>query len=193
MLFYLNFRIIDPIISKLIKTRWKKISEYFHVFSLFKTRHLFKVFLFSLSRYLVFSLQFVILVRAFGVAIPYPEGLMLVALMFFVMTAIPTITLAELGIRGSVTIFLFGLYYQEAFSASRELAVFAASSLLWFINLAIPALIGSVFVFSLNFFQKIMYHDHSRHPDTADICLDYPASYGRMEQPKIAAIRSAME
>ena len=156
ILLYLNLRIIDPIINRLINSRCKKIGQYFTVFSRFDTLTLIKVFALSLLRYSVFTFQFVLLARVFDVPVPWFDGVMLVSLMFFVMTAIPTITLAELGVRGSVTISIFQIYleYHKVFTPAMEFGVFSASTVLWLINLAIPAIIGTLFVFQLRFFKK---------------------------------------
>ena len=59
------------------------------------------------------------------------------------MALIPSITLAELGIRGSVII-----YFTELF-ISDFTGTLSASIVLWFINLAIPAIIGSFFMYRI--------------------------------------------
>ncbi len=155
-LLYLNVSILDPLINRLINSRWKKIGQYFTVFSRFDTRTLIKVFGFSLLRYSIFTFQFILLAQAFEVPVGWAEGAMLVSLMFFVMSAIPTITLAELGIRGSVTIGIFSIFFEAhgSFTQAMEFGVFSASSVLWLINLALPAIIGTFFVFQLRFFKK---------------------------------------
>lgn len=156
-LLYLNVSILDPLINRLINSRWKKIGQYFTVFSRFDTSTLLKVFGFSLLRYTVFTSQFILLAQAFDVPVGWAEGAMMVSLMFFVMSMIPTITLAELGIRGSVTIGIFSIFLesQGSFTQAMEFGVFSASSVLWLINLALPAIIGTFFVFQLRFFKKL--------------------------------------
>jgi hypothetical protein len=72
------------------------------------------------------------------------------------MTAIPTITLAELGIRGSISLYFIGLYFENfgTLTDKINIGIVSASSSLWLLNLALPALIGTIFVFRLNFFRK---------------------------------------
>lgn len=156
-LLYLNVNLLDPLVQKLINSRWRKVGQYFTVFSRFNTTTLLKVFGYSLMRYTVFTFQFVLLTKTFGVPVSWLEGAMLVSLMFFIMAAIPTITLAELGIRGSVTISIFSIFLErrEIFTEAMEFGVFSASSVLWLINLAVPAIIGTFFVFQLRFFNKL--------------------------------------
>jgi len=93
---------------------------------------------------------------AYSVHIPLLHGLMIIAVVFFIMTAIPTVTLAELGVRGSVSLYFIGLYF-ERFSDLTEkinLGILSASSSLWLVNLAIPAILGTFFVYRLRFFRR---------------------------------------
>ena len=75
---------------------------------------------------------------------------------YLIMTAIPSFALTDLGIRGTVSVFVISQFYQKYGSVSDTLplAVFTASSLLWLINLILPAILGTLFVFSLKFFRK---------------------------------------
>jgi hypothetical protein len=72
------------------------------------------------------------------------------------MAIIPTIALTEIGVRGSVSVFLFAYYFSLMGRASidYELGVASASTALWLVNLVIPAFAGAIFVFSLKFFRK---------------------------------------
>ena len=153
---YLNVKILDPLLTKLVKSRWKKIGQYFSVFSGFNTQQLLTVFGLSLFRYLVFTTQFIILLKAFNVPVNVVEALMLISVMYFIMTAIPAVTLAELGIRGSVIIGVFEFFLSDSglFNEAVKFGVFSASSGVWLINLALPALIGTIFVMQLRFFNK---------------------------------------
>ena len=82
--------------------------------------------------------------------------MILISVIYLFMTAIPTIALTELGIRGSVTIFILGLYFSsiDLTYSSLETDIFTASTLLWFINLVVPAIMGTFFIFRLKFFRK---------------------------------------
>jgi len=69
---------------------------------------------------------------------------------------VPSIALIDLGIRGSVSIFVIGLYFQKSGfnSGDTELAILTSSTVLWLVNLIIPAILGTFFVFNLKFFRK---------------------------------------
>ena len=156
LLIFLNITSIPGFISRLLTKRFVHFNEYINVISEYSTRELITVLIFSLLRYCVFSLQFYILLLMFSVNLPFVHGMMIISMIFFVMTAIPTVTLAELGIRGSVALQLVGLYYERfgELNDQIEIGILSSTSLLWLINLAIPAILGTFFVYRLTFFRK---------------------------------------
>ena len=153
---YLNFSFFSIIIRRISGKYYKKIEKYAEVFSWYSQQELLNVLLLSITRYVVFSMQFFLLLLVFNVKINYLEAMMLIAIVYFLMTIIPTIALTEIGVRGSVSLFVFSYHFELFGSWSPELAigVVSASSLLWIFNLVIPAIIGTGMVFSLRFFRK---------------------------------------
>ena len=154
--FYLNVSFLSTLKEKILRNGLKKIRKYFRIFAFYHNRELITVLLYSFLRYMIFSTQFYLLLRIFAVPIPYLDALMLISLVYFVMAVIPTIALTELGIRGSVALYFFGIYFSGLTDATEGInfGILAASTLLWAINLGFPALVGSVFVFRLKFFRK---------------------------------------
>jgi hypothetical protein len=62
--------------------------------------------------------------------------------------------LTELGVRGSVSVFLFGLLSGSGvLNAEATLAVVSASTLIWLVNIAVPSLAGVLVIFRLKFFR----------------------------------------
>jgi uncharacterized membrane protein YbhN (UPF0104 family) len=156
LLVFLNITSIPGFINRIIRQRFVHFNEYINVISTYTPSELITVLIFSFLRYCVFTLQFYILLMMFSVDIPFLHAMIVIAMIFFVMTAIPTVTLAELGIRGSVSLQLIGLYF-ERFSELTypiELGILSSTSTLWLINLAFPALVGTLFVYRLTFFRK---------------------------------------
>ena len=152
LFFFFNISQFYNITEKLFKTRWRRLRRFFLVFTLYSYRDLCRVISLSFFRYLVFSIQYYILLRVFSVPVTLFNGLIVIAVIFFIMSIIPTITLTELGIRGSVALFFFSYYFPN--NQTVTIGILSASALLWAINLALPALIGSIFVFRLKFFRK---------------------------------------
>ena len=68
--------------------------------------------------------------------------------MLFIISVIPTIAITEIGIRGSVAILLFGLVSENT------VGILSATFVMWVVNLLLPALIGTIFIFTLKFFRR---------------------------------------
>ncbi len=156
---YLNFSAFTVIIQKLSGRTYQKIARYAIVFSWYKAKELLRVLLISLLRYLVFSFQFFLLFKMLQIPINYYHAMVLIGLIYLIMTIIPTVALAEIGVRGSVSLYVFSLYFgSSAMTESINQQIVTASSALWFFNLALPALLGVIFIFKLNFFRKLPNH-----------------------------------
>ena len=126
----------------------KSFKKYLEVLVMYNYKDLIIMFIYSNTRYFIFSLQFIILLHVFGINISFMDAILSVMLIFFFITITPTITIAEIGVRGSVAIFVLGLF------SSNDIAILSSTTLLWLINLIIPAIIGSFFIFSLKFFRS---------------------------------------
>jgi len=122
-------------------------QSYIEVLSMYSFRDLFITLIFSIVRYFIFSLQFILLLDIFGVDVSFFDAVFAVMLVFFFITITPTITIAEIGVRGSVAIFIIGFF------SPNSLGILSSTCTLWLINLIIPAIIGSFFIFSLKFFR----------------------------------------
>ena len=149
ILLLLLFHNISVISNLMDKYGWlSKYKKYKEVFTFYNTQELAFVFLFSIIRYAIFTTQFFILLNLFGVDISYFDSIILTMVMLFVISIIPTIAISEIGIRGSVSVYLFGLV------SANTLGILSATFVLWVINLLLPAIIGAFFVFTLKFFRK---------------------------------------
>lgn len=105
-----------------------------------------KIVAISALRYIVFFIQLFILSRFLAPEIPATVLVGCITWMFFAKTIIPKPGhLGALGIRGASVVFFLNL---AGYSYSE---VVLATLILWFINLAIPSLIGLFFVKDLNF------------------------------------------
>ncbi len=156
ILAYLNFSVFSIIIKKVSGKYYSKIEKYAQVFSWYNQRELLNVLLLSILRYGVFSFQFFLLLWFFGINVNYFVAMMLIAAIYLFMTIIPTIALTEIGVRGSISLFVFQHHFETVGFWSPEIAigVVSASSILWLFNIIFPAIIGLIFVFSLKFFRK---------------------------------------
>ncbi len=102
----------------------------------------------SLMRFFVFTLQYYLLFSLFNVEIGYWQGFWALSVNFLVLAAIPTIALVDLGLRAEVGLKLIGL-----FSAS-TLGIGFAIAGIWVINLVIPAILGTVFIWGIKILKN---------------------------------------
>ncbi len=120
-----------------------RLQEGLRFLQALRTRRMVLLLLLALLRYGVFTLQFVLLLRAFAPVASLLATYAGITLVFFAKFLLPTVTLLDLGIReGAAVYFLGQLGYAEA-------AAFNAAFLLFCINLLAPAIVGLPFVFRL--------------------------------------------
>lgn len=146
VMLFLNASVFSNVLSKV--SFLKKFKKYNSVFSFYSSAELGKVLLYSVARYAVFTTQFFILLELFEVSIAYNDAIVLIMSMLFVISVIPTIAITEIGVRGSVAVFLFGLI------SANTVGILSATFVMWIVNLLLPALIGTIFIFTLKFFRK---------------------------------------
>lgn len=125
-----------PIVKKIKFLR--RFNIYGQLLSRFDNKVQLMVLGISLLRYAVFTAQYLFLLRWMNVEIPLAEGFCMAGLFFWTIAIIPTIALTELGERGQVSLYLF-----HHFSAN-SVGILGATMGIWFLNLIIPSLIGSI-------------------------------------------------
>lgn len=114
----------------------------------FHWKELTRILILSACRYVVFVLQYVVLLQVFEVNISWIDATAIVGVMFLVLAIVPTIALAELGFRGKLSIQLFGLL------SSNTIGIIATAAGIWIINLIIPAIAGSLFILGIRLFRN---------------------------------------
>ena len=107
-----------------------------------KTIHQRNILL-GISRYLVFSHQYYFLFLAFGVELPYLMLMATVASVYFLASSLPTFQFLDFAVKGSVAIYFFAML------GVNEWIIIFISTLMWFLNVVLPVIIGSYYV--LNF------------------------------------------
>jgi uncharacterized membrane protein YbhN (UPF0104 family) len=109
---------------------------------------LFKILSISAIRYLVFGLQYLLLFQFFGVEVNAWQGFWAIAVVFFIMAVIPTIALFEIVQKVYVTKEIFAIF------TINTLGIGLVTTTIWFINLVVPAAIGSLLILGIKFFRK---------------------------------------
>ena len=146
MLLYLFFN-LNPIVVWTNRIPYlKKIVRYIEIVKRFDFFQLIHLLVLSTLRYLIYTLQFFLLLKLFLVDASTIQLIASIWLIFWAMAIIPTIAIAEIGIRGETAVFfLLPL-------STNQLGVVSSSLLLWFINLIIPALVGCLFVYKIKLY-----------------------------------------
>ncbi|RYF96268.1 MAG: hypothetical protein EOO00_03135 [Chitinophagaceae bacterium] len=98
----------------------------------------------SALRFVVFIIQYYLLFQLFDVHVNLWQTWCVVSVSFLVMAVIPTIALfTDLSLRGKVSLLLVGLF------SGNNLGIGLTAASIWFINLIIPALAGSLLILSI--------------------------------------------
>ncbi|WP_310559447.1 lysylphosphatidylglycerol synthase domain-containing protein [Flavobacterium sp.] len=98
-------------------------------------------------RYLVFSHQYYFLFLAFDVDLSYITLMATITTVYFLASIVPSFQFLDFALKGSLSIYFFGLLDVN------EWIVIFISSLMWFLNVVLPVIIGSYYV--MNFKTKI--------------------------------------
>ena len=125
----------------------RKIRIYLEIVKRYDQKQLLHILLLSLIRYVVYTVQFLLLLKVMLVFAPIPDLIFTIWLIFWAMAIVPTIAIAEIGIRGETA-----LYFLLPLSAN-QLGIVSSSLMLWLINLIIPALIGCLFVYKMKVYE----------------------------------------
>lgn len=144
---FLYFR-LRIIISLVDRVKWlRKVKVFIMVIVRYSPAELRTLLYLSAIRYIVFTAQYLILLYALGVAFVWWEGFFMISVIYLVMAVIPTVAIAEIGLRGSVSLHFLGLLSANA------AGILAATVAIWLINLVLPAAIGSVLLLGLKIFR----------------------------------------
>lgn len=125
-----------------------KAVKHVTVLDEFSARELLKLLLLSLLRYLVFVLQYILLLQVMQVNIEWGLSFWLITVFYLVMAVAPTIGFLELPVRAKASMELMKLY------STNTLGIETAALSIWLINLVLPALIGSLLILSIKIVKE---------------------------------------
>lgn len=144
VIFYFNIRWLNGILLSMRFTR--KYKKFYTILARYRKAELLKILLLCLARYAVFSTQYFIMFLWLIPGLHFADILMLVCILFFVQSSLPSLDLLDIGIRSVTALFFF------KYVTDQNTAVVACIASIWLTNIIIPAILGSYFVFKLNFF-----------------------------------------
>ena len=134
------------ILSKNITIKGYSIQKLLHKINEIPKKIHRKNILLGVCRYLVFSHQYYVLFLVFDVDLPYLTLISSIAAVYFLASSLPSFQFLDFAVKGSVAMFFFGKY------GVNEWIVIFISTLMWFLNVVLPVVIGSYYVmrFKLN-------------------------------------------
>lgn len=121
-----------------LKIHWfAKFSDRFLWFLNVDKQVLQRVFFLAIIRYMVFMLQYLLIVKAFQIDASVVLVVSSISAIYLVTTIIPTSTFSDLFLRGAVNLIIFGTFI------SSEEVILIIAALVWVINIVLPSLIGT--------------------------------------------------
>ena len=144
VIFYFNIKWVNGILLSMKFTR--KYKKFYSLLARYKKVELFKILLMCLARYSIFSIQYFIVFLWLIPGLKLADVCMLINILFFVQSFLPSLDLLDIGTKSLTGIFFF------QYVTNQNMAVVACIASIWLINIIIPAILGSYFVFKLNFF-----------------------------------------
>jgi hypothetical protein len=151
LLFYLK---LGWVIHLMEKAKFlTKPLKYVRLLEQFTGKQLLRILFLSFLRYMVFILQYMLLLKLMNVAVPIVLCFWLLSVFYLVMAMAPTIGFTELPLRATATVEIFKLY------SGNLLGIQAAALGIWMTNLVLPAIIGSLLIAGIKITK-----DHDKNP-----------------------------
>ena len=132
--------LLASFLSKSIKIKSYSIEKLIDKINEIPKRIHTKNNLLALCRYLAFSNQYYFLFLAFDVDLPYVTMMATIATVYFLASSLPSFQFLDFAVKGSMAVFFFGKL------GVNEWIVIFISTLMWFLNVVLPVVIGSYYV-----------------------------------------------
>lgn len=140
-LFYLRIGWLIHLMEKV--TFLTKALKYVKLLHQFGGKQLLRILFLSFLRYLVFILQYILLLKVMDVGITVLLSFWLLTVFYMIMAIAPTIGFTELPVRATASVELLKFY------SVNILGIQAAALGIWLINLVLPAIIGSILILGI--------------------------------------------
>ncbi len=118
------------------------ISNVYQKFKTLSFQIKLKLAIFSILRYLTFSLLFYSLLHFFNTNISLLQFIPLIFSMYLIVSVIPTIFIFDVVVKGGAAVWLF------SFAGVSEIPVLSTVLCMWILNFVIPSVIGGVYLFT---------------------------------------------
>jgi len=151
---FLNIDLFVAIAKRIpIAQRFRKYLKHVKVLKKYTTRELLTALLYAALRYSVYTFQYYLMLRFFGIDVPVLAAFSGIATIYLLQTSIPLPPIVGLAARGEIALYIWGFFSDETIN------VLAASYTLFLINLSIPALLGALFIVQTNVMKSLGYEN----------------------------------
>ncbi len=136
IIFYFYFPYLMQKIKK--KNFWKKktLKQIIEAVSLFQSKDLLIILFWSAVRFVIFNIQFFLLLYFFGIDLTFTQAIISIPTMYLLITFTPSFAFSEPAIRGAYSVFVLGIF------STNHIGIILTGITLWLINFVIPLLFG---------------------------------------------------
>ena len=145
----LALRIISKLGFRKIVTKIKKGDKGLEAFK--DRKILNKVLIFSFIRYIVFSVQYYLILQFFGIEGHTVQLFAAIFSIFLIQTAIPLPGILDVFSKSEIAILVLGHF------TSNKIMILSAALSLWIINLLIPAVLGMILISGIDIAKSYGY------------------------------------
>ncbi len=135
------FFLLFSFFSKKIKVKGYSIEKFLEKIKEIPKKIHEKNILLGVCRYITFSHQYYFLFLAFDVQLPYLSLMATITTVYFLASSLPSFQFLDFAVKGSVAVYFFKILVVN------EWIVIFITTLMWFLNVVIPVVMGSYFVF----------------------------------------------
>lgn len=147
---YFNIHFIHKILNNWQSNRWiQKLLFQLNIITKYSSVTLLRVLMLSLARYLIYFLQYYLILNFFGLDIDFGTAFIGIATIFLIQTSIPLPPVLGFVARGEIALMVWSA------TALNELSILAATYSLWILNLIIPAVFGAIIILKSNLWSTL--------------------------------------
>ncbi len=147
---YFNIDVVVPLAKRIPHIdRFKKQLRHLTVLRHYHRQELGRALGFAFLRYFTYATQYFLLLQFYGVPAPWLVGMAGIATIFLVQASVPLPPVMGLLARGEIALFVWGFFTND------DVDILAATFSLFVINIAVPALLGLVFIVQVNIIKSI--------------------------------------
>jgi hypothetical protein len=154
---YYNIDLVIPIAKRIpYINHLKRFVKDIKVLKHFTPKELTDILKWAYIRYFIYSTQYFLLLKFFGIEIGLIPAYFSIAAIFLIQTSIPLPPVMGLLARGNVAVQVW------SFFGANQMSILATTFGLWIINLILPALFGTFFIFNVNITKSLGYDEDEK-------------------------------